>query len=109
MGNKFCKCKKNTLPIQATLVEENLNFTSNNDLEKSEPEIGFVSLRRYSKLSQDWYCQDRNCLVSNKISFTDHYFQTTPIKDTQELICNVCQKRHKIKWRYIEENGIVIG
>ena len=110
MGNSCMKRKTTT--IQAILVEDNKNETRNfilSEEKKNVKEIDYVYLRRFSYLKQKWYCQDRNCMIEHDIQFSADYFTTTPISETEELKCSICQKPHKIKWKFIEDKGIVIG
>ena len=113
MGNSctsLCTKRKKITAIEAVIVDENESKNLILNEEKRElDDNNYVYLRRFSKARQEWYCQDRNCMVAHDIQFTSEYFQTKPISETEELKCNVCQKVHKIKWRFIEDRGIIIG
>ena len=110
MGN-CCTKRKKTATIEAVLVDDK-NETGNlilNEEKRNTEEIDYIFLRRFSKIRQEWYCQDRNCMVAHDIQFSTAYYKTTPISETEVLHCSVCQKPHKIKWKFIEDKGIVIG
>lgn len=99
----LCAKRKRTAAIEAVLVDDK------NEETRDTGEISNIYLRRFSKIKQEWYCQDRSCMVAHDIHFSANYYKITPISETEDLKCSVCKKNHKIKWKFIEEKGIVIG
>ena len=101
-----CGKSSKTSAVEAILVDNNEEDTE--DFEHVD-EISKVYLRRFCKVNQDWYCQNLNYMVAHSIKFSDDYYKTTPIWKTEDLVCSVCQKVHKIEWKFYKENGIITG
>ena len=131
MGNCCCKKKSKIsdpeIKVHAVLIDQDKNIQDNHlesDSESdsdSDPGSDFsisikqnkyvygdrISLRWGASYSQTWLCQDRKCMVKNKILFDNTFFETHQISKTPPVTCTMCGKEYFIQWKYYIEDGIL--